>query len=226
MNWTYDVWSLHELHECFTAKRFEKTTKKSLCFFCNVALLAFFRFLASALGMFEEFCFRSWVQARKCRIVGFVVLEAWQKPFLQAKEGSPAPFFLGGSVHKPLAGFLPAARRAPHVSVLHPVHLSALLTLTSGLPAASTNKHTHHYQPTHSICVFYTCSLGMTGGKWTMLNLEVVSVENETKYLSEPEARGRDESTGMVWERCSLKPCVCPWVGEACNTHQLIYYSH
>lgn len=39
-----------------------------------------------------------------------------------------------GSVDEPLAGLLPAAGRAPHVPVLHPVHLAALFAFSSGLP--------------------------------------------------------------------------------------------
>lgn len=43
---------------------------------------------------------------------------------------------VGLSVNEPLAGFLPAARRAPHVPVLHAVHFPALLALSPGLPQA------------------------------------------------------------------------------------------
>lgn len=39
------------------------------------------------------------------------------------------------SVIEPLAGFLPATRGAPHVLVLHAVHLAALLGLPAAFPA-------------------------------------------------------------------------------------------
>lgn len=39
------------------------------------------------------------------------------------------------SVGKSLAGLFPAAGGAPHVAVLHPVHLTALLPFTAHLPA-------------------------------------------------------------------------------------------
>lgn len=38
------------------------------------------------------------------------------------------------SVGKSLAGLFPAAGGAPHVAVLHPVHLAALLPLAAHLP--------------------------------------------------------------------------------------------
>lgn len=41
-----------------------------------------------------------------------------------------------GSVGESLAGFLPAAGGAPHVAVLHPVHLTALLALAANLTTA------------------------------------------------------------------------------------------
>lgn len=40
------------------------------------------------------------------------------------------------SVGESLAGFFPAAGGAPHVPVLHPVHLAAFLPLAAHLPAA------------------------------------------------------------------------------------------
>lgn len=43
-------------------------------------------------------------------------------------------------VNEPLAGLLPAAGRAPHVTVLHAVHLPALLALSPGLPVRQARK--------------------------------------------------------------------------------------
>lgn len=40
-----------------------------------------------------------------------------------------------GSVGESLTGLFPAAGGAPHVAVLHPVHLTALLPLAAHLPA-------------------------------------------------------------------------------------------
>lgn len=53
----------------------------------------------------------------------------------------PPPRFLFGavchviSVGESLAGLLPAAGGAPHVAVLHPVHLATLLPFAADLPA-------------------------------------------------------------------------------------------
>lgn len=47
---------------------------------------------------------------------------------------------LGGSVQETLAGLLPAAGRAPHVAILHAVHLPALLALSPGLPVRQARK--------------------------------------------------------------------------------------
>lgn len=46
----------------------------------------------------------------------------------------------GRSVSESLAGLLPAARGAPHVAVLHPVHLTALLPLATHLPTGGEMK--------------------------------------------------------------------------------------
>lgn len=65
--------------------------------------------------------------------------------FLWKERLSPAPAVAGeagmagwsllpGSVDEPLAGLLPAAGRAPHVPVLHPINLAALLAFASRLP--------------------------------------------------------------------------------------------
>ena len=48
--------------------------------------------------------------------------------------GAPA------SVNETLAGLLPAAGCAPHVPVLHAVHLPALLALSPGLPVRQARK--------------------------------------------------------------------------------------
>lgn len=75
----------------------------------------------------------------------------------------PSPLAIGGSarwrgmawhgvvsVSKSLAGLLPAAGGAPHVAVLHPVHLTALLPLAAHLPAGQRHtererKEQHHW---------------------------------------------------------------------------------
>ena len=44
------------------------------------------------------------------------------------------------SVSEALAGLLPAAGRAPHVPILHAVHLPALLALSPGLPVRQARK--------------------------------------------------------------------------------------
>lgn len=60
-------------------------------------------------------------------------------PFLWLKAAVPVGVErrdVGGerSVGKSLAGLFPAAGRAPHVAVLHPVHLTALLPFTTNFP--------------------------------------------------------------------------------------------
>lgn len=49
----------------------------------------------------------------------------------EARTAGAAPC---SSVDEPLAGLLPAAGGAPHVPVLHAVHLPALFALSPGLP--------------------------------------------------------------------------------------------
>lgn len=67
-----------------------------------------------------------------------ILLKKTKKEEKRKGGGRPA----GASVGEPLAGFFPAAGGAPHVAVLHPVHLAAFLPLAAHLPAAEHRRRT------------------------------------------------------------------------------------
>lgn len=56
------------------------------------------------------------------------------------------------SVSEPLAGLLPAAGGAPHVPVLHPVHLPALSALSPGLPVRQERESYSHGETQWAFC--------------------------------------------------------------------------
>lgn len=60
----------------------------------------------------------------------------------EEQEGRSVGGELGAraSVSETLAGLLPATGRAPHVPILHAVHLPALLALSPGLPVRQARK--------------------------------------------------------------------------------------
>lgn len=88
------------------------------------------------LSLFRSFCSNSTYVPPSGLQVRFVPREKLSPTLaaegevagLRATAGQPV------SVDEPLAGLFPAAGGAPHVSVLHPIHLPALLALPPGLP--------------------------------------------------------------------------------------------
>lgn len=114
----------------------------------------------------------------------------------------------GASVGEPLAGLLPAAGGAPHVAVLHPVHLAALLAFAAHLPAGEQVEKHRRAGAGETVGARDGDASGCGGG-----------VGGGVSYLSAAVALGGDESAAMVWERCSPKPWLL--LGDTCGDQRL-----
>lgn len=69
----------------------------------------------------------------------------------------------GRSVGESLTGLFPAAGRAPHVAVLHPVHLAALLPLATHLPTEGRGGSGRGRKHGDGLGTLFTKSLAFTG---------------------------------------------------------------
>lgn len=97
-----------------------------------VQVLIFFFFL---LNSTKELYSRNSRKGFPWALSGFLWKERLSPaPAVAGEAGMAGWSLLPGSVDEPLAGLLPAAGRAPHVPVLHPINLAALLAFASRLP--------------------------------------------------------------------------------------------